>query len=262
MFSMIYNLIGETKEKKRILVWAAMKSELGHVLKNMGIEVDENIYEYEIERENTMIRFVSVRKCPRFKCESIGTVAAALSVDKQIREFQPDLVINCGTAGGFKERGAAIGKVYSCSKTIFHDRHISFDPYKTYGIFETEIPYCEEVGKQIGLAAGVLSTGDNFDVVSEEEKSLWEQYEVTCKDMEGASVAYTVLNMHENIKALFVKVVVDLLGQDEEQKDQFLQNLAFGCERLGVAMKVVLDHLENPELDLTFTQELKNKETN
>jgi len=43
-------------------------------------------------------------KCSRFGVDNVGTTPAALSTYLAITQMSPDLVINAGTAGGFKAK--------------------------------------------------------------------------------------------------------------------------------------------------------------
>ncbi|KAL6010357.1 hypothetical protein ACLOJK_000788 [Asimina triloba] len=60
--------------------------------------------------------------------DSVGTVSASLVTYASILALKPDLVINAGTAGGFKlllmAKGACIGDVFLASNVAFHDRRI------------------------------------------------------------------------------------------------------------------------------------------
>lgn len=56
--------------------------------------------------------------------DNVGTVPAAVAAYLAVQSFAPDLVVNAGTAGGFKSRGAAIGDVYVGTSTVHHDRRI------------------------------------------------------------------------------------------------------------------------------------------
>ncbi|KAK2981543.1 hypothetical protein RJ640_024856, partial [Escallonia rubra] len=60
---------------------------------------------------------------------SVGTVSASLVTYASIQALQPDLIINAGTAGGFKAKGACIGDVFLASDVAFHDRRIPIPDY-------------------------------------------------------------------------------------------------------------------------------------
>ena len=51
-------------------------------------------------------------KASGFGVDSVGTVPAALTAYNICASLEPDVLINAGTAGGFKAMGGAIGDVY------------------------------------------------------------------------------------------------------------------------------------------------------
>jgi hypothetical protein len=59
--------------------------------------------------------------------------AGALSAFYAINEFKPDIVINAGTAGGFKRAGAAIGDAFITTRCAHHDRRIPIPGFTEYG---------------------------------------------------------------------------------------------------------------------------------
>ena len=63
-------------------------------------------------------------KCHMHGVDNVGTVPAAVTAYLAVHEFQPDLLISMGTAGGFRARGAAIGDVFLATGFANHDRRI------------------------------------------------------------------------------------------------------------------------------------------
>ncbi|KAJ9132746.1 hypothetical protein P3X46_033583 [Hevea brasiliensis] len=80
------------------------------------------------------INFVWPGKDSNLGVDSIGTVSASLVTYAAIQALQPDLIINAGTAGGFKAKGASIGDVYLVSDVAFHDRRIPIPVFDLYGV--------------------------------------------------------------------------------------------------------------------------------
>jgi hypothetical protein len=56
--------------------------------------------------------------------DNVGTVPAAVTAYLAAQEFQPDLIISAGTAGGFRSKGAGIGDVFLAKGFANHDRRI------------------------------------------------------------------------------------------------------------------------------------------
>ncbi|KAF5443828.1 hypothetical protein F2P56_036354, partial [Juglans regia] len=66
--------------------------------------------------------------------DSVGTVSASLVTYASIEALKPDLIINAGTAGAFKAKGAAVGDVFVASDCAFHDRRIPIPVFDMYGV--------------------------------------------------------------------------------------------------------------------------------
>ncbi|EOA17229.1 hypothetical protein CARUB_v10005503mg [Capsella rubella] len=66
--------------------------------------------------------------------DSVGTVPASLITFASIQALQPDIIVNAGTCGGFKVKGANIGDVFLVSDVVFHDRRIPIPMFDLYGV--------------------------------------------------------------------------------------------------------------------------------
>ncbi|KAK3010542.1 hypothetical protein RJ639_011445 [Escallonia herrerae] len=77
---------------------------------------------------------------------SVGTVSASLVTYASIQALQPDLIINAGTAGGFKAKGACIGDAFLASDVAFHDRRIPI-PW-AHGVKEEGVKDYEEASDE------------------------------------------------------------------------------------------------------------------
>jgi hypothetical protein len=90
--------------------------------------------------------------------DGILSSIAAIAAFASISQLQPDLVINAGTAGGYKAKGAAIGDVFIGSHIRHHDRRIPIPGFKEYGVGDHHgltIPHVVEVSSP-GLHQSVL----------------------------------------------------------------------------------------------------------
>ncbi|XP_022747992.1 5'-methylthioadenosine/S-adenosylhomocysteine nucleosidase 2-like isoform X2 [Durio zibethinus] len=150
-----------------------------------------------------------------FGVDSVGTISASLVTYGSIQALEPDLIINAGTAGGFKAKGAGIGDVFLVSHLAFHDRRIP-------------------------IPTGRLSTGDSLDMSPQDEASITAN-DATVKDMEGAAVAYVADLL--KVPAIFVKAVTDLVDGEKPTAEEFLQNLAAVTAALDQAVTQVVDFI-------------------
>ncbi|XP_062233791.1 5'-methylthioadenosine/S-adenosylhomocysteine nucleosidase-like [Phragmites australis] len=179
-------------------------------------------------------------KDPALGVDSVGTVSAALVTYASIQTFKPDLIINAGTAGGFKAKGASIGDVFLASDVAFHDRRIPIPVFDMYGVGARKTLATPNILKELNLKVGKLSTGDSLDMSPQDEAAILRN-DATIKDMEGAAVAY-VADMFST-PAIFVKAVTDIVDGEKPTAEEFLQNLVAVTAALDQAVTKVVDFI-------------------
>uniref|UniRef100_A0A2N9F1S6 Nucleoside phosphorylase domain-containing protein n=1 Tax=Fagus sylvatica TaxID=28930 RepID=A0A2N9F1S6_FAGSY len=172
--------------------------------------------------------------------DSVGTVSASLVTYASIQALKPDLVINAGTAGGFKAKGVGIGDVFLASDCAFHDRRIPIPVFDMYGVGLRQAYSTPNLVKELNLKVGKLSTGDSLDMSSQDEASITAN-DATLKDMEGAAVAYVADLL--KVPVIFVKAVTDLVDGEKPTAEEFLQNLAAVTAALDQAVTQVIDFI-------------------
>ena len=160
---------------------------------------------------------------PEYGVDRIGTVPAALAAHLLIRRFEPDLLVNAGTCGGFKARGAGVGSIYLGSRAfLFHDHRIPLPGFDAFGIGRIEARYPAELLEVLDAEPGVVSTGDSFTPCAE-ELEFFEAEGVHAKEMEAAAIAR--LARDYGLPFLAVKAVTDMVDHPEPEHEAFLRNL-------------------------------------
>ncbi|KAH9657312.1 PNP UDP 1 domain-containing protein [Citrus sinensis] len=172
--------------------------------------------------------------------DSVGTISASLVTYASIQALKPDLIINAGTAGGFKAKGASIGDVFLISDVAFHDRRIPIPVFDLYGVGQRQAFSTPNLLRELNLKVCKLSTGDSLDMSSQDETSITAN-DATIKDMEGAAVAY-VADLFK-VPALFVKAVTDLVDGDKPTAEEFMQNLVAVTAALEQSVSQVIDFI-------------------
>lgn len=159
----------------------------------------------------------------RLYVAGIGKVNAAAATMKAILEFRPDIVINCGLAGGMKKT-MATGETYEVEAAVEYDydlRALNATPLGQKD--ERESPFIPTFAPGI-FPKEKLLTGDSF---SEEPTIL---YDAGLRDMEGAAIADVCEKT--GVKCYLFKVVSDvkglgsMVGQYEKNKAAALKILA------------------------------------
>ncbi|GFY89882.1 methylthioadenosine nucleosidase 1 [Actinidia rufa] len=147
--------------------------------------------------------------------DSVGTVSASLVTYASVQALQPDLIINAGTAGGFKV-------------------------FDLYGVGLRQALSTPNLLKTLNLKVGKLSTGDSLETSPKDEASIIANH-ATIKDMEGAAVAYVADIL--KVPAIFVKAITDIVDGDKPTADEFLQNLAAVTAALDQAVTKVVNFI-------------------
>ncbi|CAN6202821.1 unnamed protein product [Urochloa humidicola] len=175
-----------------------------------------------------------------FGVDSVGTVSASLVTYASVQALKPDLIINAGTAGGFKAKGASVGDVYLASDVAFHDRRIPIPVFDMYGVGARKTFAAPNILKELNFKPGKLSTGDSLDMCPQDEDIIMSN-DATIKDMEGAAVAY-VADIFST-PAIFVKAVTDIVDGDKPTPEEFLQNLISVTTKLDVSVSKLVDFI-------------------
>lgn len=195
---------------------------------------------YHGKYKDLYINLVWPGKDPSLGVDSVGTVSASLVTYASIQALKPDLIINAGTAGGFKAKGASVGDVYLASDAAFHDRRIPIPVFDLYGIGVRQTFNAPNLVKDLNLKVGKLSTGDSLDMSPHDEAAILAN-DATIKDMEGAAVAYVSDLL--SVPAIFVKAVTDVIDGEKPTAEEFLQNLVAVTAALDQAVTRVVDYI-------------------
>ncbi|CUS26479.1 methylthioadenosine nucleosidase [Paucilactobacillus oligofermentans DSM 15707 = LMG 22743] len=158
----------------------------------------------------------------------IGKVEAGITTEHLISEFNVDIVINSGSAGGIGE-GLKVGDIVVSTETAYHDVDVTAFGYD-YGqlpgqpvTFKASKEWSEAIikaGESTGLTvlSGLIVSGDQFVANSDTIASIKAKFpNALSSEMEGAAVGQ-VSNDH-NIPYVVVRAMSDT--GDEEASVSF-----------------------------------------
>ena len=222
-----------------------MNDEAKETIKEFSFEkVEEGEFlPYELFRSQVCgqtINLATLGQDKKFGVDSVGTVPAALTAFDLINKIRPDLIINPGTAGGFKSRGGKIGDIYLPTKVLFHHRDIPMGKFEAYGLGNYEVFNHQKLKKSLEFKTGVFSTSDSL-TSNEKDQIFFEENEVVIKEMEAASICY-VCEMAK-IPYLGVKSVTDIVDGGRVTSEEFLENLETASKNLQVFLKKLINIL-------------------
>ena len=182
-------------------------------------------------------------KDPETNLDLIGTQAATLATDYAIQHFQPQLIINFGTAGAFGENGSEIGDVYlSRDYLIFHDRRVPVTGWDKQSIGYFKVWDVRELALKENFKTGIVTTGNSLDMPPGDEAKIRELGGEII-EMEAAAVAW-VARLHE-VPLFCIKAVTDLVDSGIPTEEEFRQNLHLATHNLKEAVVKVLNYLSD-----------------
>ncbi|MBR3721528.1 MAG: 5'-methylthioadenosine/adenosylhomocysteine nucleosidase [Selenomonadaceae bacterium] len=174
----------------------------------MDIEVDllkenmENVEVVETARMKFYDGTLSGQKATLVR-SGIGKVNAALAAEIIISRFNADVIINTGCAGAL-DKELSIGDTVISKDAVEHDLDTSAigfkkgeHPFMNIRFFEADenlIKRAEAAVKAIApdvkIKLGRICTGDQFISSKEKKAELVEEFQGSCAEMEGASIAH------------------------------------------------------------------------
>jgi 5'-methylthioadenosine nucleosidase len=229
-----------------ILLFFAMKEESRKTIEHFNFQqqitkdsaLPFQLYNKHINGNNIFLCNAGID--PRFKVNAVGTIPAALTTYEISKKFEIDLVINPGTAGGFKSQGGEIGDIYLPSKVIFHHREIPMGDYEQYGIGSYDVYDSKKLEDKLDFKTGVFSTSDSL-IFHNHEKEIFKKNNVVVKEMEAAAIAYVCEQVR--IPYLGVKSITDIVDGDRVTSEEFLENLETASINLQEFLILLLDHI-------------------
>ncbi|HAQ07775.1 MAG TPA: 5'-methylthioadenosine/S-adenosylhomocysteine nucleosidase [Bacillus bacterium] len=177
----------------------------------------------------------------------IGKVNAAMGTTLLIEKFQPDVIINTGSAGGF-HNDLNVGDVVISSQVRHNDVDVTIFGYEYgqvprmpafYTPDEKLVSYAKKSAEKIGgiqVAHGLIASGDSFmsdpDRVEYIRTKLPDLY---AAEMEAAAVAQ-VAHQFE-VPFVIIRSLSDIAGKDSNISfDQFLETAAKNSAELILFM--------------------------
>jgi len=180
-----------------------------------------------------------------FGVDSVGTVPAALTAYNVCITLEPDVLINAGTAGGFKAKGGAIGDVYLATAFKNHDRRIPIPGFDAYGVGTSSAAACPALRAAMGFKDGIVSTGNSLDATPMDLDNL-KANNASVKEMEAAGIAHVATMF--GVPLIAIKAITDIVDGDKPTQDEFMENLGAAAEALQGAVPKVIAFIAGKEL--------------
>jgi 5'-methylthioadenosine nucleosidase len=223
-----------------ILIYIAMEAEAMPIVEKLSL-FETNKFEFlpstvrcYADKSQDQIILITSGVDLKYEVDNVSTQAAAAIIGTTLSHIKPRLVINAGTAGGFKVRGAQIGEIYMAEKLYMHDRRIPLGAFQQYG----EGHYLGYTVDGLHIKKGVVSTGNSLDTTPT-DLEIMNKFGTHVKDMEAAAIAQVCL-MWGNVPAIYIKGVTDLVDGAEVTADEFLSNLRKTSDNVAEAVNELI----------------------
>jgi adenosylhomocysteine nucleosidase len=174
-----------------------------------------------------------------------GKISAAATAQYVIDHFQPDVLVNLGTCGGFAGR-IETGTIILVEETLVYDIIEQMgDSSEAIDFYSTNIdlswlpddgPWTNVDGREAVLR-GLLVSADR-DIVVEDIPLLIEKYDAVAADWESGAIAWVA--QKNNVRVLILRAVSDLVGGDGGEA---YGNLELFHERTKTVMKDLFERL-------------------
>lgn len=226
----------------KIAIIGAMEEEVTLLRENISNKAVETIAGCEFTKGTMFGADVCLLR------SGIGKVNAAMSTTILMQTFQPDYVINTGSAGGSDER-LNVGDIVISSEVRHHDVDVTAFDYE-YGqvpglppAFEADSKLVESAEKavvemgDVQVVKGLIASGDSFMNDPERIKQLKKIFPgLQAVEMEGAAIAQVCYQF--GTPFVVIRALSDIAGKESNVSfNQFLEKAALHSATL--VMKIV-----------------------
>ncbi len=177
----------------------------------------------------------------------IGKVAAALATAVLIDKFQPNYVVNTGSAGGF-DATLKVGDIVVSSEVRYHDVDLTVFGYEIGQLPANPAAYIPhealvQAAKQgieqlenIQTMIGLITTGDTFMTKDEDIAKARANFPtMAAVEMEGAAIAHTCHQF--NVPFVIIRSLSDIAGKESATSfDEYLETASVNSSQLVVNM--------------------------
>ena len=177
----------------------------------------------------------------------IGKVPAALATAILIDKFQPDYVVNTGSAGGF-EQSLKVGDIVISSEVRYHDVDVTAFGYEigqlpanpAAYIPHPELVAAAKVGinslENIQTLVGLITTGDTFMTKGDDIAKARANFPtMAAVEMEGAAIANTCHQF--NTPFVVIRSMSDIAGKESPSSfEAYLETASVNSSQLVISM--------------------------
>jgi 5'-methylthioadenosine nucleosidase len=235
-------------ENQHVLIMIAMEGEAMPFLQKIGIEKVKlqhpwapfNVYSGTYQGLKVSVCVNGKASEAAGGVDNVGTTPAAIAAFLMVTELSPSIVINAGTAGGFKVKGAEIADVFIATMFRHHDRRITIPGWDDYARGHHKAHGVPKMVQELGFKEGVVTTGNSLDAHDVDRKIMTEN-EASVKDMEAAAIAWVC--EQSNTPFFAMKVVTDIVDGGVATHEEFMANFEKAGQSLQTNLMRMMDYM-------------------
>jgi len=223
----------------KIGILAAMSKEIQLILPHLEGKEETRLRDLEAWKGRIGVHDVCVAQC------GIGKVNSALRTQRMLDEFDPDLVINTGVAGG-ADASMRVLDLFVAVRVAYHDvwcgPETDFGAASGLDVFlkpDTRVvDVAHKVLKGDAVKFGLICSGDRFICKEEEVEQIKLRFPACLAvDMESASIAQVCVL--RGVPFSVIRAISDTPGQEENisQYENFWNDAP--VETLSALVKVI-----------------------
>jgi nucleoside phosphorylase len=202
--------------------------------------------------ESAPITLVTNGFDPRTNANLIGTTPATLATQLLINHLDPSAILVAGAAGGCSS-STTIGEVLLIDQAFHHDRRIPLPEFANYAHGPEPLHCTPQLAESLNTRTATISTGNALDTLPR-ELEFFKQNNITVKDMETASIAWTAAQHNKPVIAL--RSITDFYDHPTPE-NQFLANFDLALTNLAESIQrnlpTITQHLiDNPPYNLSI----------
>ncbi|RSL31578.1 5'-methylthioadenosine/S-adenosylhomocysteine nucleosidase [Salibacterium salarium] len=176
----------------------------------------------------------------------IGKVNAAIATTLLLEKFQPDIVINTGSAGGFNPE-LEVGDLVVSTEVRYNDVDATVFGYEYGQVPQMPARYVSDeqlveqtkqcaAKENISIADGLILSGDSFMSTDRQVEFLKTTFDnPQCAEMEAGAIAQVCYRFE--VPFVVIRALSDIAGKDAKQSyDQFLEKASVNSAALVLSM--------------------------
>ncbi|HCT44721.1 MAG: hypothetical protein CMJ35_01415 [Phycisphaerae bacterium] len=224
-----------SEKHQPVVILCAMQGEADAIIEALGLVPDQIVWPESLPPrmwsgtvEGQAVKLVTNGHDPRTGADLIGTTPATLATSLIVDKLDPAMILVAGAAGGCSTC-TEVGQVLLIDCAFHHDRRIPLPEFADYAHGPETLHATPELAEAFGATIATISTGNALDTL-DQELAFFSSNNVTVKDMETASIAWTA-NLSD-IPVIALRSITDHYDHPAPES-QFLANFEHALRNLA-----------------------------